>query len=127
MHDQREMYMRSYVHLFDTSGSGTTSIAKKISRITGYDHFDADECFWLPTDEPFTKERPNGEAIAMMKRDLSSGKHWILRGSLLGWAEELISYFNLAVFVTVPRGIRLERIKNREFMRYNDAILLGVV
>ncbi|MGY3037376.1 hypothetical protein ACVIIV_006546 [Bradyrhizobium sp. USDA 4354] len=34
---------------------------------------------------------------------------WVLSGSVTGWGEELVSYFDLVAFVTTPHDIRLKR------------------
>jgi len=113
------------IHIFGASGSGTTTIAKLLCNKLGYTHFDSDSYFWLPTADPFTVQRPRGECLELMKNDLSSAKTWILSGSVAGWADELIPFFDLVVFVYVPQEIRLDRLKKREYERYGDAILAG--
>lgn len=117
--------MKKRIHLFGASGSGTTSIAARAAEVLGYNHFDSDNYFWMPTEVPFTEERPNDECIAMMKQDLEQSSRWFLSGSLSGWGEVLLSYFDLAVFVCVPQEIRLERLRKREFKRYGVAVLPG--
>lgn len=46
-------------------------------------------------------------------------------GSLYGWGDIFIPYFDLAVFLWIPIELRLERLKNREKSRYGDLILPG--
>ena len=60
-----------------------------------------------------------------MDRDLNSSPHWVLSGSVTGWYDELVSVFDLIVFVYVPTDIRMERLRRREAERYGDAILPG--
>jgi len=117
--------MYKHIHIFGASGSGTTTIAKKISERMGYSHFDSDDYFWLNTKEPFTEERDKNQCMDLMKNDLESKKEWILSGSLTGWGEELLPFFDMVVFVHVPSDIRIERLKNREVERYGDRIRIG--
>jgi hypothetical protein len=60
-----------------------------------------------------------------MRADLAAQGEWVLSGSLDGWGDPLIPLFGLAVFVYVPKDIRLERIRKREAERYGDAVLPG--
>ncbi len=119
------MKQKTHIHIFGASGSGTTTIAKSVCDILEYEHFDSDNYFWLPTNDPFTVERPKNECMTLMRGDLSRTPKWILSGSLTGWGDILISYFDLVVFVYVPQDIRLERLKKREYERYGNKILPG--
>lgn len=117
--------MKRRIHIFGASGSGTTSIAKSVCDSIKYSHFDSDNYFWLPTSDHFTVERPQEERIPLMENDLSNYDSWILSGSLTGWGDALIPFFDLVVFVYVPQEIRMERLKKREYERYGDDILSG--
>jgi len=117
--------LKKRIHIFGASGSGTTSIAKNVCDKINYSHFDSDNYFWMPTSDPFTTERPQEERIALMENDLSNGDYWILSGSLTGWGDALIPFFDLVVFVYVPQEVRVERLKKREYERYGDEILPG--
>lgn len=117
--------MKQHIHIFGASGSGTTTIAKALCRKLGYNHFDSDDYFWMPTDDPFTLERPVPERLRLLTDDLLSCDKWILSGSLVGWGDSLIPYFDLTVFVYVPQDIRLERLRKREYERYGDRMLPG--
>lgn len=117
--------MKKRIHIFGASGSGTTTIAKIICHALDYQHFDSDNYFWLPTNEPFTVERPREECLHLMQDDLVSHDKWTLSGSLSGWGDNFIPLFDLVVFVYVPQDIRLERLKKREYERYGDKVFLG--
>ena len=117
--------MKKHIHIFGASGSGTITISQKVCGYTGYSHFDSDSYFWLPTPGPFTVTRGRGDHAALMDRDLNSSPHWVLSGSVTGWYDELVSVFDLIVFVYVPTDIRVERLRRREAERYGDAILPG--
>lgn len=115
--------MKQHIHIFGASGSGTTTIARILSGKLGFNHFDTDDYFWMPTDDPFTLERTVPERLRLLNDDLSSCDRWILSGSLAGWGDSLIPYFDLIVFVYVPQENRLERLRKREYERYGDRIL----
>ena len=69
---RREVMYHNRIHIFGASGSGTTTIGKAISEKLGYQHFDTDNFYWLPTYEPFTEARPIEERLRLMQADLSS-------------------------------------------------------
>lgn len=117
--------MKKRIHIFGASGSGTTTIAKCACSALGYKHFDSDSYFWAPSAIPFSAERLRDECVNMMNHDLSACERWLLSGSLTGWGDALVHYFDLVVFVYVPRNIRLSRLEKREYERYGGDIKPG--
>ena len=41
--------MKNVIHIFGASGSGTTTLGKKICEELGYTQMDTDDYFWMPT------------------------------------------------------------------------------
>ena len=110
--------MKKHIHIFGASGSGTTTISQKVCGHTGYSHFDSDSYFWLPPGPLYSHARARG-------LHSPDGPGLKLSGSVTGWYDELVSVFDLIVFVYVPTDIRMERLRRREAERYGDAILPG--
>jgi hypothetical protein len=51
---------------------------------------------------------------------------WILSGSVSGWGDPLIPHFDLVVFLTTVRNIRLQRLRAREEARFGtEAVVPG--
>ena len=117
--------MKQKIHIFGASGAGTTTIAQSVCQRINYRHFDSDSYYWLPTEEPFTAERPLEECLTQIQGDLSHCERWILSGSLTGWGDALIPNFDLIIFVYVQEGQRMERLKKREYERYGTEIYPG--
>jgi len=116
-------FLKKRVHVFGASGSGTTTIAKMLCDRLGYRHFDTDDFFWETTLRPFTVIRPIEQRKELLQSELESNDKWILSGSLCGWGDIFIPYFELVIFVYLPKEIRMERLKEREYKRYGDSIL----
>lgn len=116
---------RSLVHIFGASGSGTSTLARAFCQRTGYRFLDSDDFLWLPTDPPFTAKRSPAERLALLERELDRSDAAVLSGSLVGWGDPLVPRFTLAVRLTAPTEVRLERLRKREAARYGDRILPG--
>lgn len=110
------------IHLFGASGAGVTTLGGALSQQLGVPYFDTDTYFWLPTEPPFTQRRPAAARAALLARDLARHPGWLLGGSLVGWDEEWLTAFDLAVFLWLPPALRLARLQQREETRYGDAI-----
>ena len=117
--------MKNVIHIFGASGSGTTTLGKKICEETGYTHMDTDDYFWMPAEPEFTQKRPVKERIELMKNDIEKSENVVLSGSLTDWGDELIPYFTLAIRIEMRQSVRIERLRKREKERYGSRIEPG--
>lgn len=117
--------MKNVIHIFGASGSGTTTLGKKICEELGYTLMDTDDYFWIPTEPPFTIKRPKKERVELMKNDINKLENVVISGSLTDWGDELIPYFTLAIRIEMKQSIRIERLLKREKERYGSRIELG--
>lgn len=112
------------IHIIGAAGSGTSTLGQALARELPHVHLDTDTYYWLDSDV-FTKKRDVPERLALMKEDFAKHPDWVLTGSLCGWGDELMPYFDLVIFLYIPPAIRLERLRQRELERYGDAVLPG--
>ncbi|MFC9601636.1 AAA family ATPase [Peribacillus butanolivorans] len=110
------------IHIIGASGSGTTTLGKALSNSISTVHFDTDDYYWL---HKFSEKREVNERKQILRKDLLTYDDWILSGSLCGWGDEFISYFDLVIFLWIPKNIRIERLQQREAQRYGKEILVG--
>ena len=87
------------IHIVGASGSGTTTLAKALSKKEGFKHFDTDDYFWMETDPKFQEKRPVEERLRLLNRAFRECDRWVLSGSLCGWGDSLIPYFDLVIFL----------------------------
>lgn len=76
------------IHIVGASGSGTTTLGAALAAEMGVAHQDSDH-FWLPTEPPFTTQRPQDERLPMLKAALPAEESWVISGSLLSWGLEV--------------------------------------
>jgi len=117
--------MKNVIHIFGASGSGTSTLGRKISKELGFTFMDTDDYFWLPTDPMFTTKRSREERIKLMKEDIEKSENVVISGSLCDWGDELIPYFTLAVRIEMAQDIRIERLKKREYEHFGNRLLKG--
>ncbi|MBF4691511.1 AAA family ATPase [Fusibacter ferrireducens] len=115
------------IHILGASGSGTTTLGEELSKEIDYSHFDTDDYFWIKTDPPYTTKRPVEERIDLISKDIKNSDRWILTGSLCGWGDIFIPYFDLVIYLRIPKEIRMKRLLEREKMRYGKKIEEGNV
>ena len=117
--------LKNVIHIFGASGSGTTTLGKRICEELGYTLMDTDDYFWLPTDPKFILKRPREERIALMKQDIDKAENVVISGSLVDWGDALIPYFTLAIRIEMEQELRIARLRQREKTRFGSRIELG--
>ena len=116
------MKVKNVIHIFGASGSGTTTLGKKICDELGYYHMDTDDYFWMPTEPKYSLKRPAEERIQRMLKDMHAFDHVVISGSLTDWGDVLIPYFTLAIRIEMEPDIRIARLIQREKERYGSRI-----
>jgi adenylate kinase family enzyme len=102
------------VHITGPSGAGVTSLGRSVANALASPHHDTDDYFWLPTTPPFREKREAAERLRLMTDLFLPRAEWVLSGSLQGWGDPLISYFDIVVFLYTPKEVRLKRLRDRE-------------
>ncbi len=111
-------HMTNRVHVTGASGSGVTTLGRALAGAHGVPHHDTDDYFWLPTEPPYRVKREVPDRLRLMQEMFLPRSGWVLSGSLMDWAKEVEPCFDAVIFVSTPTGIRLDRIKKREELRY---------
>ena len=106
------------IHITGASGAGVTSLGRAVANALAIPHHDTDDYLWQPTTPPFQKTRERADRLRLMNEMFLPRAEWALSGSLAGWGDAIIPAFDLVVFVTTPKEIRLQRLRAREAMRY---------
>ena len=114
--------MKNIIHIFGASGSGTTTLGRKICEELGYQLMDTDDYFWMPTEPKFTIKRPREERIELMTRDIHNAENVVISGSLVDWGDVLIPHFTLAIRIEIEPSMRIERLEKREKERFGSRI-----
>lgn len=117
--------MKQVIHIYGASGSGTSTLGRKISEELGCRFMDTDDYFWLPTDPMFTAKRSPKERLALMEKDIAEADNVVISGSLVDWGDPLIPLFTLAVRLVTDTQIRIERLKRREKQNFQERIMPG--
>lgn len=117
--------MKQIIHIYGASGSGTSTLGRKLADKLGFAFMDTDDYFWMPTDPKFTVRRESSERLRLMRADMDAAENAVISGSLTGWGDALIPHFTLTVRVVTPTEVRIERIRKREYARFGARILPG--
>jgi adenylate kinase family enzyme len=114
------------IHIMGASGSGVTSLGRALAEALAVPHPATDDYFWQPTVPPYQKKRERAERLRLMQEVFLPRADWILSGSLEGWGDDIIPRFDLVIFLSTPREIRLQRLRARDAAHFgSDAVAPG--
>ncbi|RBQ09961.1 AAA family ATPase [Pedobacter miscanthi] len=110
------------IHILGASCAGSTTLGKTLSTRLNIPYFDTDTYFWEKAVVPYTVKREPKLRNQLLKDELNRLENYIVGGSLVSWGEEWKQMFDLAVFLYLPKEIRMERLVQREIERYGNDI-----
>jgi adenylate kinase family enzyme len=113
---------RKIMLVFGASGAGTTTVAREVAQRLSWTHLDLDDVLWLPTDPPFQTIRPDADRRSSLIDRLDSGERWILSGSPGNWTSPIDQHLTLAVFLSAPVSVRIQRLRFRERTHFGSRI-----
>jgi len=104
------------------SGSGTTTLGRELADVIEFQHLDVDDYYWKPTDPPFQHKVAMAVRAENLRNDFEKYENVIVSGSLVSWTGNWQTVFDLIVFVTLDKEIRIKRLEQREVERYGDKL-----
>jgi adenylate kinase family enzyme len=99
--------------VYGVTGSGKTTLARRIAQITGLPwHSIDDEVGWLPG----WVERPRDEQRAIVS-EITSSEEWVLDTAYSHWRDLVMARTDLIVALDYPRLVSLTRLTRRTAKR----------
>ncbi len=110
--------------IFGAPGSGVTTLGQGVALRLGLPFFDTDDYYWFTADAlPYRRKRNPQHRLQLLERELAACEGYVVAGALLGWGEAIAERFDFAVYRWLPAALRLQRIRQREVLRYGAARL----
>lgn len=113
------------IHIFGASGSGVSTLGRALALELQIPFFDADDYYWRQTDPPFVEANPIDERKQLLKNAVTAYDSWVVSGTLVSWGDSIQSEFDLAVYLSVPTGERIQRLKVRQTLQFANRIEVG--
>ena len=114
------------IHITGASGCGVTTLGRALADAIALPHHDSDDYYWQPTSPPYREKRAVEDRLRLMREMFLNRPAWVLTGSLDGWGDPIIPFFDLVIFLRTDRDVRLQRVRAREMRRYGaEAIAPG--
>ena len=112
--------------VFGAPGAGTSTVGLALAKELGYNHIETDDISGEMIDEPpFRISYTLDERISRLNTAIEKCNNFVVSGSMWDWGDSFIPLFDLAVFITTPIDLRIERLEQREKERHGERICDG--
>jgi len=111
--------------VFGANGSGKTTLGRKLAHMLDFKHMDSEDYYFRESIIPYTDARSKSEVICLMFADIKKHLQFIISTVVGDLGDIIPQFYALAVHISAPLDIRLERIKQREYNRFGDRVCEG--
>ena len=109
------------------NGSGKSTIGRKLAECLGYDFIDNEDLYFSKSDtsNPFSDPRSKDEVIRILEEMIADHNHFVFAAVKGDYGEKLVSLLDHVILLEVPKQIRMQRVRDRSFMKFGDRMLPG--
>ncbi len=111
--------------VFGANGSGKSTLGRELAHLLGFKHMDIEDYHFEKSEIPYTVELSREDCLSLMLADIRKHHSFVISAVTGDFGEELQLMYDLAVFISAPKEIRMKRIVQREYERHGDRIREG--
>jgi len=111
--------------VFGLNGSGKTTLGRELARILGYKHMDIEDYYFEQSEIPYVVARPREECLRLMLADIETHRSFVLTAVTGDFGDIVPRFYELAVYLSAPLELRMERIKKRAYEQHGARVLQG--
>lgn len=106
------------------NGAGKSTLGKALADKTGWIFKDIEDYYFPKTDPDYlySVQRTEEEVVSLLNEDLKHNDNIILASVRGNYSEETEKMFTCAVYINVPKEIRLQRIRQRSYDKFGERI-----
>ena len=108
------------------NGAGKSTLGRALADRLGYRFIDNEDLYFPKTDPDYmyAVERTQEEVEELLLSEIKAHGNFVFT-SVKGNYGEALPFFDIAVLVSVPRELRLARVKERSFKKFGERALEG--
>ena len=111
--------------VFGANGSGKSALGRELARALHFKHMDIEDYHFLESEIPYTVARTREDCLRVMLADIEKYCSFVISAVIGDFGEEISSMYTLAVFISAPLEIRIERVKQRVYEQHGERIREG--
>lgn len=117
--------MSNGIIIIGLNGSGKSTVCRELAQRLNYKRMDVEDYYFPESEIPYAVSRTREEVEQMIIEDINKYKNYVLCSVNCNWNANIMDTFRLAVLLSAPLEIRMERIKQREVLRFGERVLEG--
>lgn len=107
------------------NGSGKTTLGRQLSDMLGYKHMDIEDYYFRDSVIPYADSRTREEVLELLSADIKKYSRFILSSVNCDYGNTINAMYDCIIYIKVPLGIRLNRVKQRGINKFGDRVLEG--
>ena len=109
------------------NGSGKSTLGKALAERINFRFIDNENLYFQrsASNEPYGAGRSKEEVIRLLMEEVRQYPDFVFVAVKGDYGHDILPLYNYIVMVEVPRDIRLERVRNRSFMKFGERMLPG--
>ncbi len=109
------------------NGAGKSTLGKTLAEAMGYKFADIEDYYFDKTDPDYryASARTRDQVSELLLEDMKQYPEFVLASVTGNYGDEIVSMFTGAVWISVPKDIRMKRVKDRSFQKFGDRIFPG--
>lgn len=107
------------------NGCGKSTLARMLARELGYFRMDVEDYYFRESAYPYASSRTKEEVGRMLLADMERCPRFVLASVRADWGPEINRRYALAVVLSAPKDVRMQRIESREVSKFGHRVLPG--
>ncbi len=109
------------------NGAGKSTMGKALAKELGVCFIDIEDLYFPKTDPHYTYASPRArkDVEQLLHGEIKAHKDFVLASVKGDYGENIRPFFRYAVWIDVPKDIRLQRVKERSFQKFGSRMLSG--
>lgn len=117
--------MRTGIIVCGGNGCGKSALGIELAKKLNYTFMDIEDYYFPKTNNSYIygASRTRGEAAKLLYNDMQKCRNFVLASVKGDFGSEIEALFRYAILISVPKEIRMQRIRNRSFQKFGSRML----
>lgn len=119
--------MKTGIIICGLNGAGKSTLGRALAKERGYYFIDVEDLYF-PKDDPhyaYASQRTRQEVEIRLASEIHAHGDFVFASVHGDYGESVRSALRCCVYISIPREIRLQRVKNRSYQKFGSRMLPG--